>query len=121
MKTVRIFASAIPPPEKTQRGAVLSKPSPAKLIQIKKLGFTWFYSSDSGLINGLRRFQIRIKEFLLAPWPLSRSRASRGAPFGSDHLDSIGENSDFGKEQLKRQCRGLMRRFERVDRAENIQ
>ncbi len=30
-------------------------PSPAKPIQIKLLGLAWFYSSDSGLINGLRR------------------------------------------------------------------
>ena len=25
-------------------------------LQIKWLGFTWFYSSELGLINGLRRF-----------------------------------------------------------------
>jgi hypothetical protein len=37
-----------------------ANPSPAKQIQIKLLGFAWFYSSESGLINGLRRFQIRI-------------------------------------------------------------
>ena len=37
-----------------------ANPSPAKPIQIKLLGFAWFYSSESGLINGLQRFQIRI-------------------------------------------------------------
>jgi hypothetical protein len=37
-----------------------ANPNPAKQIQIKLLGFAWFYSSESGLINGLRRFQIRI-------------------------------------------------------------
>jgi hypothetical protein len=34
------------------------------------LGFAWFYSSESGLINGLQRFQIRI--FLLA-WSGTRA------------------------------------------------
>ena len=39
---------------------IQAKPSPAKLNQAKVLGFTWFYSSESGLFNGLRRIQIRI-------------------------------------------------------------
>jgi len=34
-------------------------PSLAKLIQIKELGFAWFYSSELGLFNGLQRFQIK--------------------------------------------------------------
>jgi hypothetical protein len=29
------------------------QPSPTKQNQIKMLGFTWFYSSESGLFNGL--------------------------------------------------------------------
>jgi hypothetical protein len=33
-----------------------AKPSPAKQIQIKLLGFAWFYSSELALFNGLRRF-----------------------------------------------------------------
>ena len=32
-----------------------AEPSLAKLIQAKLLGLAWFYSSNSGLINGLRR------------------------------------------------------------------
>ena len=36
-----------------------TNPSPAKQIQAKLLGFVWFYSSESGLFNGLRRFQIK--------------------------------------------------------------
>jgi hypothetical protein len=31
----------------------------SKQNQAKKLGFAWFYSSESGLFNGLRRIQIR--------------------------------------------------------------
>ncbi len=31
-----------------------AKPSLAKQIQTKLLGFAWFYSSESGLFNGLR-------------------------------------------------------------------
>ncbi len=37
-----------------------ANPSSAKLIQIKMLGFAWFYSSETGLFNGLQRFQIKI-------------------------------------------------------------
>src|SRR5271169_3909645 len=33
-------------------------PSKTKQIQVKLLGFAWFYSSESGLFNGLQRFQI---------------------------------------------------------------
>jgi hypothetical protein len=36
-----------------------TKPSPAKQIQTKMLGFIWFYSSESGLFNRLQRFQIK--------------------------------------------------------------
>jgi len=42
-------------------------PSPAKLIQIKTLGFTWFYSSESGLINGLQRFPNKNFPLVLRP------------------------------------------------------
>jgi hypothetical protein len=36
------------------------KPSKTKTkIEAKKLGFPWFYSSESGLFNGLRRIQIK--------------------------------------------------------------
>src|SRR5208282_1826257 len=40
-------------PSQSQPGQ--ANPSPAKPIQIKLLGFAWFYSSESGLINGLQR------------------------------------------------------------------
>jgi hypothetical protein len=46
-----------------------ANPSLTKQIQIKLLGFAWFYSSESGLINGLQRIQIRI--FLPSPFALS--------------------------------------------------
>ncbi len=42
----------IPPGPQSKPGP--ANPSPAKLIQIKTLGFTWLYSSESGLINGLQ-------------------------------------------------------------------
>jgi hypothetical protein len=34
-------------------------PNQSKQIQAKRLGFAWFYSSESGLFNGLRRIQIK--------------------------------------------------------------
>src|ERR1700722_11272080 len=37
-----------------------AKPSQAKLNQAILLGFIWFYSSESGLFNGLQRIQIKI-------------------------------------------------------------
>jgi hypothetical protein len=33
--------------------------SATKQIQEKRLGFAWFYSSESGLFNKLRRFQTK--------------------------------------------------------------
>jgi hypothetical protein len=39
----------------TAAKSVQATPSIAKQIQAKLLGFTWFYSSESGLFNGLRR------------------------------------------------------------------
>ncbi len=50
-------------------------PSPAKQIQAKILGFAWFYSSESGLFNGLHRFQIRNS----LPPPLAANRLARRA------------------------------------------
>src|SRR5271170_3312299 len=35
--------------------SVQARPSLAKQNQAKKLGFAWFYSSESGLFNGLQR------------------------------------------------------------------
>ncbi len=64
-----------------------ANPSSAKLIQIKTLGFTWFYSSESGLINGLQRFQIRI---FSSPLRLvAKPRLARRA-FGSDYQHKVG-------------------------------
>jgi hypothetical protein len=50
---------------------IQANPSPNKQNQIKLLGFIWFYSSESGLFNGLRRIQI--KSFL----PLGRTHRRR--------------------------------------------
>jgi hypothetical protein len=55
-------------------------PSQSKENQGKIVGFAWFYSSDSGLFNGLRRFQIKNPLPLLSSSPLSR-----GAPFETGH------------------------------------
>ena len=49
-----------------------SNPSRTKQNQAKLLGFVWFYSSESGLFNELRRIQIR--NFC----PASRSRSGCG-------------------------------------------
>jgi hypothetical protein len=60
-----------------------AKPSLVKQIQAEKLGLAWFYSSDSGLFNGLRAFQIK-------RWPfwhfslLARSPAAFGASLHPD-------------------------------------
>src|SRR5208282_2409092 len=74
--TRAVLFKPIQTPPNPQSKPGQANPSVAKLIQIKMLGFTWFYSSDSGLINGLQRFQIRI--FLLAPSPC-REAAPRPA------------------------------------------
>jgi acetoacetate decarboxylase len=39
---------------------IQTKSSETKQIQAKTLGFAWSYSDESGLFNGLQRFQIRI-------------------------------------------------------------
>ena len=69
--TRAVLVQANPQPKPGQ-----ANPSSAKLIQIKMLDFTWFYSSNSGLINGLQRFPN--KNFLLAPSPC-REAAPRPA------------------------------------------
>ena len=51
-------------------------PSHPKLIQIKLLGFAWFYSSELGLFNGLQQFQI--KNSPSCPFP-SRQGGARPA------------------------------------------
>jgi hypothetical protein len=51
------------------------------------LDFTWFYSSDSGLISGLQR--IPNKNFLLAPRLAAKPRLARRA-FGSGHRHKVG-------------------------------
>jgi hypothetical protein len=74
-----------------------AKPSSAKQIQAKLLGFAWFYSSESGLINGLHRFQIKI--FLLVVRLVGRRAASPGAPAFSDYNNKIDRYPDFRKRQ----------------------
>jgi hypothetical protein len=49
-----------------------ANPSPTKQIQIKLLGFAWFYSSESGLINGLQ--PIPNKNFSPRPSPDRQAR-----------------------------------------------
>src|SRR5208282_5801556 len=51
--TAALFKTQIPPHPQSKPGQ--ANPSPAKPIQIKLLGFAWFYSSESGLIKGLQR------------------------------------------------------------------
>jgi hypothetical protein len=46
-------------------GPAARRPNSAKQIQIKLLGLAWFYSSESGLFNGLRRKKIK-KSFSLS-------------------------------------------------------
>ncbi len=75
-----------------------ANPNPAKLIQIKMLGFTWFYSSDSGLINGLQRFPNRI--FPLALRPAAKPRLARHA-FGSDYRHNVGHFLIFTRGESK--------------------
>jgi hypothetical protein len=76
-----------PIPNPSPAKLIQARPSPAKLIQIKMLDFTWFYSSDSGLINGLQR--IPNKNFLLAPRLVAKPRLARRA-FGSGHRHKVG-------------------------------
>jgi hypothetical protein len=71
-----------------------ASPSPAKQNQTKLLGFAWFYSSESGLINGLRRFQIRVFLLVLALSP--------GAPSLRDCRDHVGAASDFRKMRVEK-------------------
>jgi hypothetical protein len=49
---------------------VAARPSKSKPSQANPNKIAWFYSSESGLINGLQRFQI---EFLL-PLPFALGR-----------------------------------------------
>jgi hypothetical protein len=51
------------------------RPNPTKQNQVKLLGFALFYSSDSGLSNGLRAK--KIKNF---PPPFCSPRVSENAP-----------------------------------------
>ena len=81
---------------------IQARPSPAKLIQIKMLDFTWFYSSDSGLINGLQR--IPNKNFLLAPRLVAKPRLARPA-FGSGHRHKVGRFLILARGESKKLCR----------------
>jgi hypothetical protein len=81
-----LFKTQIPPHPQSKPGQ--ANPSPGKQIQIKRLGFTWFYSSESGLINGLQRFQIRI--FSPRLFASLATRASPPAPPFSDDCNDVG-------------------------------
>jgi hypothetical protein len=48
------------------------KQNRAKLIQIKLLGFAWFYSSESGLFNGYGKNKKNSLSFHLAAGGLAR-------------------------------------------------
>jgi hypothetical protein len=79
--------------------------SPAKPIQIKLLGFAWFYSSKSGLINGLQRFQIRI--FLLVLGHIARRGWPARLTF-SDYCDDVGRIPIFARWRPKNCGASLM-------------
>jgi len=76
-----------------------ANPSPAKPVQIKWLGFAWFYSSESGLINGLQR--IPNKNFPPRHSPCRPKRASPGAPSFSDYWDDVGRLPIFARGESK--------------------
>jgi hypothetical protein len=76
-------------PLRSADGKIL--PSKTKQIQTKMLGFAWFYSSESGLFNGLQRFQIRNS---LLPFP-PPSAAQGGGLSRRSGQGSV--NSDFHK------------------------
>ncbi len=101
----------IPPDPQSKPGQ--ANPSPAKPIQIKTLGFTWSYSSESGLINGLQR--IPNKNFPLAlrlvgPSPPARcvsvfrliAQYSASSGFSQDGSRKIGRGAHFGPGSLTR-------------------
>jgi hypothetical protein len=69
------------------------RPIPAKQIQAKALGFAWFYSSDSGLFNGLRRKKQKKSSlsFLSVPRRIARREFDPRADKG------IAQPSDFRK------------------------
>ncbi|HKI13916.1 MAG TPA: hypothetical protein VKA12_02715, partial [Roseiarcus sp.] len=86
----------IPPDPQSKPGQ--ANPSPAKPIQIKWLGFAWFYSSESGLINGLQRFPNKnLRIFPLALRLNRPKRASPGVPSFSDDWDDVGRLPIFRK------------------------
>jgi hypothetical protein len=70
----------------------------SKLSQANPNRIAWFYSSESGLINGLQRFQIRILSALALP---CRQRASPGAPWFSDYCDDVGRILIFARWEAK--------------------
>jgi hypothetical protein len=76
----------IPPDPQSQLGQ--ANQSPAQQIQIKLLGFIWFYSLESRLIKGLQRYQIAI----LSPSPYRQARFS-------DECDKCRVSSGFYKAQ----------------------
>ncbi len=92
------FVKPIQTPPNPQSKPGQANPSSAKLIQIKMLGFTWFYSSDSGLINGLQRFQIRIFSSPLRL--IAKPRLARRA-FGSDNRHNVGRLLIFTRCEAK--------------------
>src|SRR5271165_2827562 len=113
--TRRIMCAALLGGRPSSMGAQIN-PSRTKQNQIKLLGFAWFYSSESGLFNGLRRKKIKISS-ALSP----RRRASRQArahfptsgfySTDSDFLKDFSEKSAFkfpaplGWPASKRRCR----------------
>src|SRR5208282_1956936 len=81
-----------------------ANPSPAKPIQTKRLGFAWFYSSESGLINGLQRIQIKI--FLLTPSPCRQALRMARLRFWAP--DIAGATSRFSQGHESKNC-GVLR------------
>jgi hypothetical protein len=77
-----------------------ANPRPAKQVQAKMLGFIWVYSSESGLFNGLRRFQIKI-----SPHTRLCGQALRKARFFSDDQAKIVPILIFTKQLFERLSR----------------
>ncbi len=79
---------------------VPTRPRKGFAADAKTLGFAWFYSSESGLFNGLQRFQIRnsLLACLLAAGCPARAQGLRVSNRRPD-IDST--DSDFLKEFVR--------------------
>jgi hypothetical protein len=73
----------------------------------KILGLSWFYSSDSGLFNGLRRIQIKNSLSFRPPRRGACAEAFISTGDGSEASTSrLTRISGFGKELFENLCNG---------------